>query len=286
MRGVPVGSRQHAWHCAAESICDGYTLRSFRWGAESGSELPTLVFVHGMEEGWDVWSEVCRRLDGKYHMYALDLPWHGRDGYRWTHIGRTAHWLQIGLALLTTPVHALVAHSLGANGFLELAQGASLPDLQATVLVSPFYRSSTDQFSWDTFFYYANDFPRLLKHGLETRMRARTLDADTLERMAEKVYERIGPLGWLEFFNQFVRTPELNLDRFSFPSLVIGGADDFASMPFGNVALARALPVGELAIFPDCGHFCMLEQPDRFTEAVDRFLVARLSGDNKALNDA
>jgi pimeloyl-ACP methyl ester carboxylesterase len=63
------------------------------------------------------------------------------------------------------------------------------------------------------------------------------------------------------------------LDQVGAPTLVLWGQEDqIAPVDYGEVA-ANAIPNAELHIIPAAGHNPMVEQPDRFTQAVLDFLA-------------
>src|SRR6266849_3992362 len=118
MRDVTKPRRLQSWQPCAERVVDGQAVLVYRW-ASSRVEAPVVVLIHGMEESWDIWTDFCERAAGQFHLFALDLPWHGRQGYTWGH-GRSApEWLRLGLELVPATPSGLIAHSFGANAALE-----------------------------------------------------------------------------------------------------------------------------------------------------------------------
>lgn len=64
------------------------------------------------------------------------------------------------------------------------------------------------------------------------------------------------------------------LHRIDLPTLVLWGANDrVVNLDYGR-ALAGSLPSATLDVIPSCGHFSHVEQPDAFTERVERFAAA------------
>jgi pimeloyl-ACP methyl ester carboxylesterase len=139
------------------------------------------------------------------------------------------------------------------------------------VLVSPFYRAAHDDFDWPAISYYLNDFHRILAAGIRVRDGGR-IDPDLRENMARRVRDRIGPYGWTRFFEAYLETPALPLDRVHTPILIISGARDFAAFPADTEALRAVLPNCRAHILPDRGHFPMVEGPAEFGRLVDDFL--------------
>lgn len=62
------------------------------------------------------------------------------------------------------------------------------------------------------------------------------------------------------------------LEKFSFPTLVIGGALDRTIPPENSEAIARALPNAKLEIIPGVGHMANMENPAAFNEVLLKFL--------------
>lgn len=56
------------------------------------------------------------------------------------------------------------------------------------------------------------------------------------------------------------------------PTLVVGGLHDRITAPRWSEAMARAIPGAELVLFPSSGHLPMVEEPDGFAQAMERFL--------------
>uniref|UniRef100_UPI000524CF2C alpha/beta fold hydrolase n=1 Tax=Streptomyces xiaopingdaonensis TaxID=1565415 RepID=UPI000524CF2C len=62
------------------------------------------------------------------------------------------------------------------------------------------------------------------------------------------------------------------LHKVQAPTLVTWGRDDRVSPVDMAVLPMRTLPRGELHVFPDCGHWVMIEQKEAFESAVLSFL--------------
>ena len=56
------------------------------------------------------------------------------------------------------------------------------------------------------------------------------------------------------------------------PALVANGDRDGAFPVIDSVVLARELPQGQLAIYPDAGHGFLFQSPERLAADVDSFL--------------
>lgn len=232
----------------------------------------SIAMIHGMGAGWDIWETLQWGLSDTFRTYSLNLPWSGRENPRWPCYIGGAEWLRLGLQLVPKKTTFVVAHSFAANVLLEHLNSHGTGYLRGMVLISPFYKSRTEDFEWEVMTYYMNYFQTLLEQGLRARARTAGLTADYLHAMAKKIRERIAPLGWLQFFNTFIRTPMLELHQFSIPTLVIAGETDIASPTADCLALVQTLPNARLEIIPNCGHYCMLEQPHKVLSLVDKYV--------------
>ncbi len=61
------------------------------------------------------------------------------------------------------------------------------------------------------------------------------------------------------------------LSSINVPTLVVVGEDDVLTPPADARRIAEGIAGAELVVIPDAGHLSNLEQPDRFTAAVERF---------------
>jgi non-heme chloroperoxidase len=61
------------------------------------------------------------------------------------------------------------------------------------------------------------------------------------------------------------------LETMTIPALIIVGADDVLTTPVDAERMAKGIAGADLVVIPDAGHLSSLEQPDRFTAAVERF---------------
>ncbi len=115
-----------------------------------------------------------------------------------------------------------------------------------------------------------------MSHGLEVRIRSKAKDPEILSAMTNKVLERVGPLGFLEFYTAFTRTPSLRLDHIQVPVMILVGIDDFPAIRSGNPDLAAALPHGCFENLPNCGHFPMIENPEALANRASEFFTENL----------
>ncbi len=268
---IPQVRHAQHWRLVAEAAVDCYPLRLYELSSPVAADAPAIVLIHGLEEGWEVWTEVILVLAGHYRCFCVGCPWQGREGYAWGQVLSTRGWIDRALRLVPVIPHAIIAHSFGATATLEWLTYGVPQALRGAILLSPFYRTHPTDFDWDLFEACRRGFRGIMQQGLEVRQ-FKNVDQALLGAMTDKVMDRIGPLGFCEFFALFARTPQLDLSTITVPILIVTGAHDLPLTAYGNVELCQGLPQGYLKVVPQCGHFCMLEQPVQLAESMHQFL--------------
>ncbi|GAA0624848.1 hypothetical protein GCM10010174_50130 [Kutzneria viridogrisea] len=213
-----------------------------------------------------MWDEFVVHADGRLELWDVTLPWHGVDDPRWSHGEDQA----TALAEVLAGFDAVLAHSYTAGLLLEVfAEGLS--PAVPSVLTNAFYRAGAEQFDWSTITYYLNDFHLIFAEALRWGPAAR-LTEQQRSKLALRLRDQIGPHGWVRFFATYLRSSTLDLSEVRAPQLVLSAACDIAARAEDGRALAQALPEGRFAELADCGHFPMLERPERFARLVSDFL--------------
>jgi proline-specific peptidase len=81
----------------------------------------------------------------------------------------------------------------------------------------------------------------------------------------------------LKWFNERIEAGEFDLrpilPRIQAPTLVVTGEADFICGPACAADLAGGIPGAQMLIVDDCGHFTYYEQPERWREALQRFVL-------------
>jgi pimeloyl-ACP methyl ester carboxylesterase len=272
-----MGAQQPKWDQAGQMPSAVDTVTAWR----APQRRPVVVAVHGMEDSWQSWETLTGLLGADHQVYALDLPWRAGNDYRWRQYGSPAHWLHQGLQAIPEPVDVLLGHSFGANAVLQyLAQcGPAGPAARTAVLAAPFYRPSTLVCDWSLYHQSFAGFRSVMTEGMRTRLgpRAAAMEADLLASMADKLIERIGPMGFLALYDQFVATTELNLSQVPIPALVLAGEHDQGLAGDRAQALAEAMPMADVQLSPKFGHFFHVDHAREAYERITAFLRAHLA---------
>lgn len=238
-----------------------------------------MLLLHGLAANDSLWDRTLELLPRNCEIWTARLPWRTEGIAEWGGDPNLKGWLAKALQEVPGAPDVVVAHSMAANVLLDLLdqKGRGGTDalrqygIRKLVLVSPFYRSSADQFDWDAISHYLNDFHLIMEEGIRVHSDGR-LPADLQQAMGRRVRDRVGPYGWLRFFELYLRTPALQLDRITVPTLVLAGEDDSVAPPAESTALAAALPDAVARVLAGCGHFPMIEAAEQFAAAIREFL--------------
>lgn len=247
--------------------------------SEPGGRGPTAVLVHGMEDTWRSWRPYASRLDPTWTVYALDVPWRTGNAYDWRGHASAGRWVASALREIPEPVDILVGHSLGANAVLEVLADPEPPAVSVAALLAPFYCPRTTVLSWDFFDEARKFFGQIIGEGIRLRLgpRAAGLDPELREAMLGKMVDRIGPLGFVTWFDHFAASARLPLESVTVPTVVLASGEDPCLSGGRAGALAADMPSATLWLDDGYDHFCHIQQADVVAAQTLRFARARLS---------
>ncbi len=257
----------------------GIQLRMLRGPADNAAVRHRVLLLHGLGNSASVWRPTTRHWASDVEVWAAQLPWRGDGPADWSQGADVTHWVGAALDLVPGGVDLLVAHSFAANLTLELLSreltaGLDIGrryGLRGVALLSPFYRRRPEEFRWTAIADQLVLFQRTIDIGMQ-RHSSRPIAEELRADMVRHVCERIGPYGWTRFFDLYLRTPWLRTELFTLPCLVLAGHDDETAPPAEAVALAADLPYCSEHLLADCGHFPMIEQPERLVAILAAFL--------------
>lgn len=258
----------------------------------SGEQNPTRVLLlHGLGTNWRVWNRYGDPLNAHWgvsdppvqclaerpdpEVWAGELPWKGGDNADWARHPDPKLWIAEAINAVPDRPDIVVAHSFAATMLLELATGPIrdqvLSGVRGLVLVSPFYKSSFEDFSWGVMSAYLNGFVNIMAEGIRVNAKGRPIAGDVLMAMAERVRDRVGPYGWMRFFETYLRTPEMRVEDVDIACQIITGTGDIAAPPSDGRTLADRIPYAGFTLIDHCGHFPMIEAPAEFGSAIEQF---------------
>ncbi len=235
----------------------------------TGRKLP-LLLIHGAGGSHLSWPPHLRRLPD-LRVIALDLPGHGRSGgLGFTSIAAYRDILRDFVDVLGLTRFVLAGHSMGgaialdyARLFPERVAGLGLIGTSARLRVAPaildgirtdFAATTEQMMGWMV----GADFPANARRLALQRLRES--DRDVLH----------GDFAACDIFDLRAEIQGLTV-----PALIIVGEEDQMTPPKFSESLHASLPNSELHRLPNAGHMVQLEQPDRVTDLLARFVEQR-----------
>lgn len=260
---------------SAVSLLGGHQVRVRCQDGPPDPSRPCAVTVHGMADTSAAWMPLIDTLRGRFQVFCLDMPWSGRDGIDWPFAASPERWWREAISLIPVSPRLLIGHSFGASIILDwLASGRQLPENppDGVILLAPYFKPAPTDFDWSILDHYVNRFHELLADGIRLRFPPGRYLSNDLHSMALVVRERIAPVGWMEFFRLFLRSPALALDMLTMPALILGGDRDISVATDDLHALGTRWPHAEVGILTDCGHYCLLERPEPVNRLIQDWL--------------
>lgn len=229
---------------------------------------PSVVLLHGGGGNRQMWARTVRGLADRYRVLAPDLPGHGERRAERFDLSRSADLVAELIDREAAGHAAVVGLSLG--GYVGIALAARSPDRISALVLS----GATAEY--------------LGRGGLATRLAAIPvrLAAGWFDRKSAEAIQRLAPpdiaepmlaagLSTRGAAEAFWRLPGRDyhamLASYHGPLLILNGERDGENRKSEARALA-AWPQARVEVVQDAGHACAISQPDRFTDAVRRFL--------------
>ncbi len=257
---------------------------------------PPLILVHGWTCHKFVWRHVLEALAADFYLIAVDLLGHGESAAPPKGDYSIAAQGQRVLALadqLGIRRFALMGHSMG--GLISLSIASTLAPERVTRLIDVAGIVS------------GRATPRLiLLNGALVLLPMLFPSYIHVQRTSMEHYPRLGKFGFWVWFadmdaqpyaawaqdRHYATRPDAcharwkaglatlgtnishRLGNVSAPTLIVFGARDGAVSTREGALVAAKVPNSCFLLFEGCGHFPMLEQPERFIAAVCAFLKA------------
>ncbi|MGE0685835.1 MAG: alpha/beta fold hydrolase [Dehalococcoidia bacterium] len=255
----------------------GLRLHAVDWG---NPELPALLLLHGLQDCARNWDGFAAAVRDRYHVIALDHRGHGDSPWADTyHLEDYVAELAGVIEALDLRDLTLMGHSAGGkNSFIYASRH---PERLRRLLIVEMDPDAVNPGSATMFVRYkseSDDYPDLAAVVERIRSRQPRSSEAILEHDAVHLTKpnASGGLTWKRDRNLVLKYERPDaweyLPKIAVPTLIVRGAD--SPLLTGPVAarMHEQIPGSLLVEIPDAGHWVHLEQPDRFREAVSRFL--------------
>jgi pimeloyl-ACP methyl ester carboxylesterase len=250
---------------------------------DTGGDGPAVVMLHGFASSLETWNDVAPRLAQKHRVVALDLK-----GFGWTDRpeGDYSPEAQARLVMRLLDQRgveraAWVAHSWGSS--VALAAALAEPKRVARLAL---YDAWVYEEQLPAFFTWSRApgvgetlFALYYKERADERMALAFYDKKNVtERLIEDVERAMDRPGTTAAALAAVRGQRFagTQERYrtvTQPALLLWGREDRVTPVEIGERLSRDLPSSRLVVYPQCGHFPMIEAKEASTRELASFLA-------------
>ncbi len=245
---------------------------------DRGTGAP-IVFLHAFPLNRAMWASQIEALSGRFRTIAIDMRGLGEsDAPHWRYsMEQYARDVKQVLAHLGVEKAMFVGLSMG--GYLAFTLYRLYPEMLSGLVLAD-TRAEADkpeQIQWRFTLAQrtATKGPVAVIEEMLRKLLAPTRydrDPALVAKVSAMLSEAPVPgiIGALTAMAERPDSTEL-LAEIAIPTLVIVGADDVLTTTADAERIAKGITGAELLVIPDAGHLSNLEQPDRFTAAVEGF---------------
>lgn len=248
---------------------------------DRGEGLP-IVFIHGFPLSRQMWRHQLEALSERWRTIALDLP-----GFRESSkpkeysIKSLAKYVVDFMEKIDARPAIIAGHSMGGYILFEIVRrfpGSVL----SMILVNTRAEADTEEARERRM----RAIKRIRDEGKEAFLREflpqllapknRGKLLGELEEICMGVSEEV----LVETLKALAERPDNTdlLPKIKAPALIVAGKEDPLVPPESSLTMARMIPKSALAVLSDTGHLSPLEAPEKFNEAVSRFIMSLESG--------
>lgn len=240
-----------------------------------------VILLHGWINSWDVWRDTMLAIPelGRFKVYALDFWGFGESVKQQTptyqiesYADMVSQFMEI-MGIMTAPVFG---HSMGGTVSLTLALKSPDRVKKVGIVGSPVNGNSL------------NIFLKLSGVGWIARLAWRfpvikwlvmwivlAGDSAKVRKMIFRDIDKANIESFFRSIGDLHRTDlRAQMAALTVPTLGIFGAHDNIVNPNQSKLLARSVPHARVEMMPASRHFPMLDEPHRFLEIIQMFLVA------------
>jgi pimeloyl-ACP methyl ester carboxylesterase len=244
-----------------------------------------LVFIHGVWMSSRFFQKQMFYFGHRYRSIAVDLRGHGRSthvhsGHTVAQYARDVRALIRGLGLEEV---VLIGWSMGAFVVWDYFKQFGAENLGATVVID----ESASDYKWPDWSIGFADFPGLchimstvqtdrdsfVKEFIPLMFKNPPTEEET-KWMFEEITNLPVSVASAIFFDQTVQDYRPVLPRINVPTLLCFGGDEKLIPVEAGQHLERTLPDARLVIFENSSHCPFLEEPDRFNDELERFVLS------------
>ncbi len=251
----------------------------------SGASRP-IVFVHGLFGSLENLGMITRLLKDDFHIYAIDLPNHGRSMHTAdTSLEAMAEAMRCWMDENNLAEVDLLGHSLGGKVCMEFA--LRYPDRVNRLIVADIAPVTYPRRHDDVFgAFRAVDLGEVNSRADADKLMAphvplvstRSFLLNNLKKTTDKDasnawHWRLNIDGLERNYHQFIQGNTTTCQPFENPVLFIKGENSDYILPSHQEAILALFPNAGVKVISDTEHWLHAEKPDVFASIVRRFLL-------------
>lgn len=265
--------------------------------SEKTSSPLCLFFIHGMLCDANDWKAQIDYFSEKYHVVSCDLPGHGTLSHSTTvscDIPSLATYVKSVIDSLTISQEIiLIGHSMATRIVIELCLLLNRKVSSIILLDMGYQITAPTSCTWieeehqrithlgyqnwlDQFFNtkFGSSTPQALRNAVMAKAKNITHDIGTALYLNTKVYDYYA----LEKALRLLTIPVLILQAsFYYQGMHQDRIKDETPKSDWLSLVSDTLPQAQVEILENCGHWIMMEQPNRCNRLIDDFLSVRIS---------
>ena len=245
---------------------------------DQGAGLP-IVFLHAFPLNRSMWSEQVAALSRGFRAIAIDIRGHGESDAPFWRYSLEQYALDVKEVLAGLGIRKAIFVGLSMGGYLEFTLYRLYPDLMLGVVLAD-TRAEADkpeQIQWR--YDLAQQTAAMGPAAVIAEMLPKLLAPKTYERNPDlvarvKSMQAAAPVpGIIGDLMAIAERPDSTdlLPSIAVPALVIVGQEDVLTTPADAERIANGIHGAQLIVIPNAGHLSNLEQPERFTSAIEAF---------------
>ncbi len=263
-----------------------YAAYAYTGGKPFNAQLPTAVFIHGVQNDHSVWALQTRYFAHHgYSVLAVDLPGHGRSkGLPLSTVEAMADWLSTLLVSAGVQRAVLIGHSMGslialetANRSKSLVAGVALVGTAYPMKVSPLLLEASEHREQS-----AIDMVNIWSHSGIAQKPSAPGPGFYVPSGSRRLMQHIAKKNTAKvFFTDFsacntYANGEAAAKALHCPALFLLGRNDMMTPPKAVASFIAALPQSQRVVLDGSGHALMAEQPDQVLDTLFEFASGSL----------
>lgn len=232
-----------------------------------------IIFVHGLAGTSDIWHHLMHQCYKYYNVYALDLPWNGRNSIEYRNYHFFFEWFAniINSLNLDSEKTYIVAHSFGATMTLSSYIVNNI-NISKLILCAPTWKNEDgSHIDWVEYKEFITNFELSLYEYI--KLTNKNIKDDIIDIMLDKVLQESSPRHTLSFIDCLFNLPDIpESEKMQIQTLVLYGEKDEVVSTLHSKYLCKVLPNSSLISFPESGHYLMLDDVSNFNDKIIKYL--------------